>query len=144
MKIKNEDIKGLLIQVDFSSGDRAGGINPKDPNLRCHGWQNLDTGWEVRLIEDDRDTSQYEGIDGVELLLGKNEVNKAIKSILPKKVDTEYIISNEAIMLKHMEERKISLNCLAEKGENKISLGELYESGIAGISKIEHSNKEIE
>ena len=62
-------VKGLLIEIkDWRTGERAGGINPRDPNLRAIGgplWQSLDHepkgDWEIRAVLDDRDLSQYEG-----------------------------------------------------------------------------------
>ena len=62
-------VRGLLIEIkDWRTGERAGGINPRDPNLRAIGgslWQSLDHepkgDWEIRLVLDNRDLSGYEG-----------------------------------------------------------------------------------
>jgi len=62
-------VKGLLIEIkDWRTGERAGGIDPKDPNLRAIGaslWQCLDHepkgDWEIRAVLDDRDLSHYTG-----------------------------------------------------------------------------------
>jgi len=62
-------VRGLLIEIkDWRTGERAYGINPRDPNLRAIGgplWQSLDHepkgDWEIRAVLDDRDLSQYSG-----------------------------------------------------------------------------------
>jgi len=62
-------VRGLLIEIkDWRTGERAGGIDPRDPNLKALGgplWQCLDHepkgDWEVRAVLDDRDLSKYEG-----------------------------------------------------------------------------------
>jgi len=61
-------VKGLLIETDWKTGERAYGVNPKDPNLRAIGaslWQCLDHepkgDWEIRAVLDHRDLSQYTG-----------------------------------------------------------------------------------
>ena len=109
-------VKGLLIEIkDWFTGERAYGINPRDPKLKALGgplWQSLDHepkgDWEVRLVLDDRDLSQYEGkiilddgsevyhvtdipsdativdVDGVIVLNSKDEIN-AVVDHLPEK-----------------------------------------------------------
>jgi len=62
-------VKGLLIEVkNWFTGERAYGINPRDPNLIALGgalWQSLDHepkgDWEIRVVLDNRDLSKYEG-----------------------------------------------------------------------------------
>jgi len=62
-------VRALLIEVkSWYTGERAFGVNPRDPNLRALGgplWQVLDHepkgDWEVRLVLDDRDLSGYTG-----------------------------------------------------------------------------------
>jgi hypothetical protein len=55
----------ILTEVDYRSGQRADGLDPRDENLQCYGWQCLgheDGGdFELRVVEDERDTSQYGG-----------------------------------------------------------------------------------
>ena len=74
--------RALLIEFDLTTGKRAGDINPRDSKLQCYGWQNLDSSpaKEIRLIEDDRDISQYEGVKGVTVLTDE-AVDRAIKEI---------------------------------------------------------------
>jgi len=62
-------VRGLLIEIkDWRTGERAYGIDPRDPNLKALGgplWQSLDHepkgDFEIRLVLDDRDLSKYEG-----------------------------------------------------------------------------------
>ena len=78
----------LLIEFDLSTGRRPGGIDPRDPGLRCYGWQNLDTipAKEIRLIVDGRDPKQYEGIEGIKILWGRDEINKAMFDAMQEKM----------------------------------------------------------
>ncbi|GAH51718.1 unnamed protein product [marine sediment metagenome] len=99
---------GLLIEFDANTGVRAGGINPNDPKLQCYGWQDLEStpAKEVRVIEDDRDIEQYEGIQGVTVLRGKPEIKQAILSICKDR----YTVENEPLFLEHLRQKNIKLD----------------------------------
>jgi len=127
-------MRALLIEFDLRTGKRAGDINPRDPKLLCHGWQNLDSNpaLEIRLVNDDRDLSRYQGIKGVTVLDGKDEINAAIKANLP----TRYEVSDIGLMLEHAKQKNISLDTLAGKSKKEIAQ-ELFTKGIAGIIKKE-------
>ncbi|GAJ03214.1 unnamed protein product, partial [marine sediment metagenome] len=78
-------MKALLIEVDFSTGRRAGGIKTKNnANLMCHGWQDLASipGLEIRLVMDGN-TQPYENIPGITILKGKAAINEAIQANIP-------------------------------------------------------------
>ena len=97
-------MKALLIEWEPHTGKRAGNINPKkDQNLRCNGWQNMDVipAIELRLIEDNRDTSQYERIEGITVLNGRTEINNAIDTNFPAKITIE----DELIYTEHVKEQ---------------------------------------
>ena len=76
-------MKALLIEVDFTTGVRAGGIQIKgNHNLMCHGWQNLDSkpGKEIRLVMDG-DTKPYEGMKGVTILMMRRKSTQLLTPI---------------------------------------------------------------
>ena len=84
--------KALLIEFNTRTGERAGNIDPRDPSLQCYNWQNLDSTppMEIRVIEDDRDITQFEGIAGVTILSTAEEANAAIAEFMPPQFrDTE-------------------------------------------------------
>ena len=115
-------MKALLIEWNQNTGKRAGNINPRDPNLRCHGWQNMDVepAIELRLVEDNRDMSKYEGIDGVTILNGKDEINTAIDDNFPSKISIE----DELIYSEHFKEKikdkKIKIDNLPDDREERL------------------------
>lgn len=123
----------LLIEFDLSTGRRPGGIDPRDPGLRCYGWQNLDTipAKEIRLIVDGRDPKQYEGIEGIKILWGRDEINKAIQEHIPER----YVIENPALFQLHLQQKGISLDQYAGKSTQEV-LRELYGMGVLGIRKM--------
>jgi len=61
--------KALMIDIkNWTTGERAGGINPRDRGLVAMGgplWQVLDHepkgDWEIRVVKDNRDLSNYRG-----------------------------------------------------------------------------------
>lgn len=133
-------MKALLIEFDLKTGERAGGISPHDPKLPCYGWQDLgsfdDSGIfrdkspaiEIRLVMDDRDLSQYEGVPGVTILEGKEAINEAITANIP----AQYAVKDTELLVAHLKERGISLDTLAGKslaGQAKA----LFAQGLAGI-----------
>lgn len=128
--------RALLIEVDYQTGRRAGGINPSDPELQCYGWQNTPNqegeDLEIRLIEDDRDISQYEGVDGITILEGREEINEAIKEIVPP----AYSVVNRELYEMTKEETDIDINEIPERRSDMIKF--FYErDDIRGIEKRE-------
>ena len=123
-------MRALLIEVDFRTGKRAGDVNPKDPKLQCYGWQDLEStpGLEIRVVEDDRDLSQYKGVKGVTILDGKKAINDAIDTYIP----IQYAVKNEALLLAHLKERGISLDTLAGKTLD-MAAKDLFTQGLAGV-----------
>nr|QBN22361.1 hypothetical protein [uncultured archaeon] len=123
-------MKGLLIDVDFNTRERAGGIDPNDPGLECRAWQNLDTGKEIRIIKDDRDVTQYEGIDGITVLNSDAEINNAIDNNVP----TRYSVDEDAIFKKSIDQKGLDLDNFPN--DTQQMLEQLYENhGVKGISK---------
>ncbi len=125
-------MKALLIEVDFQTGKRAGGINPRDEALQCYGWQNLDSnpGLEIRLVEDDRDLSQYRDTKGVAILEGKQAINDAIKMNIP----TRYKIVDMGLMREHMKEKGLSFDQFANKAMDEIAKI-AFAHGIIGVTE---------
>jgi len=123
-------VRALLIEFDARTGKRAGDINPRDPNLFCRGWQNLESepALEIRLVNDDRDLSRYEGVEGVTILDGRDAINDAIRSHIPK----SYLVIDKDIMLSHMKEKGISLDSLVGKTGQEIT-ALAFERGVAGV-----------
>jgi len=125
-------MKALLIEFDMESGRRAGNISPKDKGLKCYGWQDLDSrpAKEIRVIEDDRNTEQYEKMKGVTVLHTDEEIERAIEATVPIK----YGIQDELLFKISVEEKKIKLSSLAGKTREDIAK-ELYKKGVLGISE---------
>lgn len=125
-------MRALLIEFDLRTGKRAGDISPRDPKLPCHGWQDLESepAIEIRLVEDDRDLSIYNGIAGVTVLEGAAAINQAITANVPIK----YAVKDKELLLAHLKERGVSLDTLAGKNlaDNLTAKG-LYSEGLAGI-----------
>jgi len=124
--------RALLIEFNSSTGDRAGGISPRDPKLRCYGWQNLESepNKEIRLVEDDRDLSRYEGIPGGTILSGETEINQAIDTIVPER----YSVQDKDLFLEHLRQKDIALDDYSGQSQQDI-LCALYERGVVGIGK---------
>jgi len=142
-------MRGLLIEFDGTTGRRPRGISPKDPGLKCWGWQQLDPekvrelGYvpraipncclEIRVIEDDRDTSQYEGreSEGITLLRDDREIQEAIdKYVIPL-----YAVQNEVLFRAHLEQRGVRLDDVPGRNTQE-QLKHLYSMGIKGIAEI--------
>ena len=96
-------MKALLIEWNQITGKRAGDINPRDPNLPCHGWQNMDVtpAIELRLVEDGEIGRYNTTAQGVTLLHGKDEINAAIDANFPPKISIE----DELLYTEHFKEQ---------------------------------------
>jgi len=126
-------VRALLIEFDVSTGKRAGEINPKDPKLQCYGWQDLESvpAKEVRVVEDDRDLSQYEGIPGVTILSGEAEINQAIEATVPER----YSIQEQTLFQEDLKQRGISLASDYSGQDTPAILKDLHTKGVVGIKR---------
>ena len=125
-------MKALLIEVDFATGIRAGGLKTKNnPNLWCEGWQDLDSipGKEIRIVKDGN-TTPYEGIPGITILDGETEINAAIDANIP----TQYAVRDMPLLIAHMKEKGISLDTLANKNMKQIAQ-EAFALNLAGVEE---------
>jgi len=128
-------VRALLIEWDPRTGRRAGGIDPRDPKLPCHGWQNMDVepAIELRLVEDDRDLSKYAGVEGVTVLEGADAINAAIDKHFPPR----YSIDDPTIYAEHIRKKAAEIdfdNLPDDLGERLKFLKERH--GIKGIREI--------
>jgi hypothetical protein len=124
-------MKALLIEFDLERGKRAGNISPKDAGLKCYGWQDIENrpAKEIRVIEDDRDTKQYEGIEGVTILQSDDEIEAAIEREIPKR----YSIQDEMLFQMSVKEKRIKMARFAGKNRETMAK-ELFEEDVLGIS----------
>jgi len=124
----------LEIDVDFVTGKRAGDVSPHDPGLICLNlWQNFELGKEMRLIIDDRDPKQYEGIAGITLHKGAEAINLRVSELFKPRYD---IVSPELFQIS-VAQKRIDLSdidpALSPNEQIKICL----ERGCLGI-KVQH------
>lgn len=130
-------MRALLIKWDSRSGKRAGNINPKDPKLLCHGWQKIDEDhpencWEIRLVEDNRDLSIYDGVVDVFVLNGVDEINQAMDDNLGNQY--RYVKTDSDIFKMACEQNKVDFKILATQ-KTEANLKDFFNNGIAGIEK---------
>lgn len=149
----------LKVRVDFSTGWRAGGVNPRDPNLVCLGWQNLEDGWEIRLIVNeskiDEYVRKYSNVDGVEIIEGVENIDKAIDEIIPKDKQIIYDIYipelfAASVIGKHLDPKdSFNVNKVPNPDPEDASLEEsrrkvlkyLMEQGVKGIRPVRRARK---
>ncbi len=129
-------MKALLIEFDVSRGDKGGrpaGVRAKDPGLQCYGWQDLDSTpqVEIRVIEDDRDISQFEGreAEGVKVLYTDAEIQAEID-----KLPIRYSVDSPDLFQAAIAEKGRKLDSLIGKTSSE-QLEELYKLGVRGIRK---------
>jgi len=155
---------GLLIEFDLRTGRRAGNISPKDAGLKCYGWQNLDEEdinikgytWrsdlpagsralEIRVVEDGRDISQYEGVAGVTILRGDASINEALDRYFEQYMyaaptrEAEAVLFAEALKEKGVRVSDVDLSTPVKAQQ---TLKDLYENkGIKIIRKIKRFDR---
>ena len=131
-------MRALLIEWVPHTGKRAGGIDPGDPKLQCYGWQNMDVtpAIELRVVEDDRDLSQYEGVEGVTVLNGRDEINTAIDTNFPSKISIEDDLLYSEHFKEQLGDKKIKITDLPDNRQKRLKeLKEKYH--IKGIKETE-------
>jgi len=132
----------LLIEWNTKTGIRAGNINMHDPKLQCYGWQNFDVtpAIELRVIEDQRDTAQYEHIPGITLIKGNTNINIAIDINFPPKymIDDEIMYAEHLKQLNQNSKTEININKLPDLKEERLKvLKDIFK--LKGIKKIERN-----
>jgi len=143
-------MRALLIEFDGATGRRPQGIEANDPKLQCYGWQQLDAdkvielGYtpkfaprgsvclEIRVIEDERDITQYEGreAEGLKVLYTDQEIQAAIDQYMTP----AYRIADEALFKVDVEQRGIKLANIP--GNAQEVLKNLHVQGVKGIVEI--------
>lgn len=126
-------MKALLIEFDLRTGIRAGNVSPRDPNLPCRGWQDLESvpAREIRVIKDGRDVKQYQNVLGITILSGKIEINAAIDSLNLER----YTIKEPELFRLHMEQKNINLDDYVGWEEKAIKKDLFEKKKILGIRK---------
>ena len=122
-------MKALLIEFNDRTGARAGNISPKNPNLPCYGWQDLDSvpAKEIRVVIDNN-TTPYEGIKGVTILYYNAEINTEID-----KLPTRESIDDPTLFNLDIGQRKIKIKDL--EGDTKQIIKHLGSLGVKGIKR---------
>lgn len=124
--------RALLIEWNPNTGRRAGDVNPRDPKLQCHGWQNknVEPPIELRLVEDDRDLSKYEGVEGVTVLVGIEAINETIEERFPPR----YNVDDPVIYAEHVRAKagEIAFDSLPDDMQERLKFLK-EQHGIKGI-----------
>ena len=137
-------MKALLIDVNFTTGERAGGINPRrNKNLPCHpAWQDTDAGKEMRLVLDGN-IKPYRGVKGVTLVEGEAKIEAALNQHFPEKVtykvtdpDLKRLSIESAVKAGKLDIAKLPRDSV-ETQDEQARLKALYEiSDTRGITKL--------
>jgi len=132
---KLERYVALVIEFDVFTGRRAGNIDiPRDAGLFCLPlWQDLERGVEMRLVLDDRDIDQYRGVEGVEVVEGKEAINTRVKELFKPR----YSLAHEGLLAASITAKNIKIDDIDATLEVEEQLKILYERGALGIRKEE-------
>lgn len=129
-------MKSLKVNVNFSTGIRAGNIDPvNDKNLWTEpSWQDVENGFEFSLVLNG-DVTPYEGKEGVVVLEGLEVIQNAIEADIPPK--TTHFVSNKLIMDASFNQAvaagTINFEDLPQSATAEEELAFLYASGVKGI-----------
>lgn len=126
-------MQALLIEFNLTTGKRPGGVSSKDPALRCSGWQNLDVipALEIRVIEDGRDVSQYEGVDGIIILRNNGQIQSAIDAL-----PVRHSIDDPTLFKISVDQKGVILDDVPG-ANSKEQLANLYIQGVKGMARRE-------
>ncbi len=124
---------GVKGNVDFSTGWRASGINPKDRRYLLHPeWQSLDGGFEVFLIPEE-DAPLFQGRAGCTVLFSEAQINKAVAPL----AGTTYFIQSDALVAQSIASKSIDISDLDSAMPPSQVAEALYNRGALGIAKVE-------
>lgn len=129
---------GILVEWDGRTGQRAGAVNPRDPNLPCRpDWQNMDVTphLEIRILKNEKDLPKYQNTPGITILMGEEAINDALDEYFPPKL----IISDEFLFQQHVKQKlqkgDLDLDKFSDGINMEGNLPYLKKQGIKGISE---------
>lgn len=125
-------MNGLRIVVNFNTGERAGGINPRDPNLRGHSsWQRIDQAIEVRIILDGN-IAPYRNLMGVTILIGTDAVDAAIAAL---QSPISYAVQSWDMVAAHVAQTETDISDLRPPMTESAIAQELWNRGVLGVTR---------
>jgi len=137
-------MKALLIDVNFTTGERAGGINPRrNKNMPCHpAWQDTDAGKEIRLVLDGN-VEPYRNVEGITVLEGEKAIEAALAKHFPEKEaykvtdpDLKRLSIEQAVAAGKLDTTSLPRDSV-EKQDEQARLKQLYEvAETRGITKL--------
>lgn len=106
-------MKALLIDVDWPTGTRAGGIVAKgNRELRVgRHWQSEKLGQEIRLVVNG-DVSAYRDTEGIKILNTEEEIDAELLRFRPNGGKPTFSIANEALMVEYIRQQDIDITDL--------------------------------
>lgn len=131
-------MKALLIDVDFLTGERPAevleGGKIKANLFAGAGWQNLDTGKEIRGLLDGVDTP-YVGVTGITILVDEAAIRASLLAECPDKI--VHTVSNQGIMDASIPSVSPAIvwGNLAQTATKEEELSFLYDAGVRGIDR---------
>ncbi len=130
-------MKAILVDVDFATGWRAGGIDPRGlKHPTSPQWQDTENGREIRLIGDG-DVAEFDDVEGVIILDGEVAIDAAVTEIEAAQPE-QHIIWDASLLVAHIAQRHINLDDFAEMSQQETQKA-LHELGLVGISKVERN-----
>lgn len=130
-------MKALSVDVDFATGRRSGGIDPRDPNLPCNpAWQDTEGGREIRVVVNG-DVEKYQGVLGVTILDGEQVIDAAVAEVEAAR-EPEYVVWDANLLNAHIAQKRIDLDDFAGQ-DAKVVYRKLCERGILGVCKVKRT-----
>lgn len=143
-------MKAVKVSVDFSSGARAGGLDPRDPRTRCSPrWQyvpddpDVEAGWEVRVIVDESVLADVDlTAPGVTLidLDDEDQFAAAVEAEIDKVPERiAYKVEHEALLAESVRQRGIDLTKAVDAQgaplQGDALMAWLHGKGAVGVSR---------
>lgn len=123
-------------KVNFTTGERASGHNPADPNYITHpSWQSPRTGWEIAMVMD-KEESDFAGVADVEVVPNESRIESILSSIPTPVAKTQYLVRSEILMVESIKARNIKLETLDHTKPTEELYADLYALGVLGIDEV--------
>lgn len=143
-------MKAIKTKVDFSSGKRAGGINPRSGKTLCAPeWQYVpenpdeEEGWEIRLVLDESILTE-EVLSDPDVTLIEADDEETLASLIEAEVDTipeviSYSVTNESLVAEAVRQKGLDLSQAMDANGNPLQgrdLAEwLHDNKVVGVEK---------
>ena len=131
-------MKAIRVDVDFATGLRAGGEAMRTTPMTGHpSWQDLEVGFEIRMLKSEKDAVKFKGLPGVTVLKDEAAIDAAVACI-GADVRPTFAVWSDGLFAHSLQDLQIDVSALSDDcdaHDPQAVLAHLKAAGVLGIAE---------